>query len=86
MNQAIRFYFWEGRGGGGGRGRGWGGGGRGVVGTCWLFNSNGWNKVTRDMKAYIGPANARQLWQLWQLTWAMAAKIGHASAAELWQL
>ena len=69
-------YYGAGRGGGGGgRGRVWGGGGGGVVGTCWLLNSHWSTEVTRAMTAYIGPAIARQLWQLWQLAWAVTAYI-----------
>ena len=83
--QYIRLYFGAGRGGGWGRGR-VKGVGEGGVGICWLFNSHGSTEVTRAMTAYIGPATAGQLWQLWQLTWAVTAYIGHTTAAKLWQL
>ena len=74
MNQAIRFYFGARRGGGGG------GGG---VGECRLCSGEGSIEVTTAMTAYIFPASARQLWNLWQQIWAATACIGHATASEI---
>lgn len=63
--------------------RGGGGGGRGVVGTCWLFKGHESTRITWAMIAYIDPPTAGQLWQLWQLTWAVTFYIGHSTAVEL---
>ena len=73
--------------GGEGWGRVWGGeGGWGGVGTFLLCNGLGSTEVTREMRTYIGPPTAGQLWKLRQLAWAVTAYIGHPPATELWQL
>ena len=71
-------YFGTGWGGGWGKERGRvGEEGGWLLGTSLLINVYGFTEVTWAMTACIGPPTAGQLWQLWQLTWAVTGNWWH---------